>query len=81
VQTETDLVAGSGKWLRITRTYRSLRSNWRAQSAAFGWSFSFDREFTVNLGGSSTEFPVVTGSLGDGSAFDFRPRTSGEYAS
>jgi hypothetical protein len=36
VQTETDLVAAPGKWLRITRTYRSLRSNWRAQSAAFG---------------------------------------------
>jgi YD repeat-containing protein len=71
VQTETDLTAGPGTLLTINRTYRSLRMNWKAQSASFGWSFSFDRDFNVELQTSNNALQIVSGSFGDGSAFRF----------
>lgn len=79
VQTEIDLVAGPGDWLRITRTYRSLH-NARGQSGGLGWSFSFDRDFTVDRGSYNTGVPIVSGSFGDGSAFYFADRDGVPYA-
>jgi RHS repeat-associated protein len=81
VQTETDLVAGRSGSLRVQRTYRSLRSSGSAQSAGFGWSFSFDRDFSVSQTLTSTGLPSVSGTLGDGSAFGFYPRAVGVYES
>jgi RHS repeat-associated protein len=81
VQTETDLVAGRAGFLRVERTYRSLRSSGNAQSAGFGWSFSFDRDFKVAQGLFSTGVTGVSGSFGDGSAFGFYPRAAGGYVS
>jgi hypothetical protein len=78
VQTETDLTAGPGALLTIQRTYRSLRRNWRAQSASYGWSFSFDRDFTVEVKTSGT---IVSGSFGDGSAFAFDVLADGRAVS
>lgn len=49
VQAGTDLVAGIDL-LRIGRTYRTLSTTTRAQFGGPGWSFSFDRDFTVNRG-------------------------------
>jgi RHS repeat-associated protein len=79
VQTETDLIAGPSVLLTINRTYRSLRMNWNAQSASFGWSFSFDRDFKVDL--QTNELQIVSGSLGDGSAFKFEVRAGQQTAS
>lgn len=81
VQTETDLTAGPGVLLTINRTYRSLRRNWKAQSASFGWSFSFDRDFNVDLQTSSNELQIVSGSFGDGSAFKFEMRAGAQTLS
>jgi YD repeat-containing protein len=81
VQTETDLVASTGSLLKVTRTYRSLRINGNAQSAGFGWSFSFDREFIVDRVRVIFGLPVIWGSFGDGSAFEFSPRSGGGYVS
>jgi RHS repeat-associated protein len=81
VQTETDLVAGRSGFLRIGRTYRSLRSSGGGQSAGFGWSFSFDRDFNVIRGLFISDLPRVSGSLGEGSAFGFYPRVAGGYES
>lgn len=67
--------------LTIDRTYRSLRRNWKAQSAGFGWSFSFDRDFTVDVTTRSTGQPIVSGSLGDGSTFTFDMRSDGQTVS
>ncbi|MDL2357800.1 MAG: DUF6531 domain-containing protein, partial [Pseudomonadota bacterium] len=77
VQTETDLVAGPSDALRIDRTYRSLRKNWSGQSAGVGWSFSFDRDFTIDRGLYNSSLPSVAGSFGDGSAFAFLPNLTG----
>ncbi|MES2757632.1 MAG: RHS repeat-associated core domain-containing protein [Pseudomonadota bacterium] len=79
VQTETDLIAGPGDFLRIERTYRTLRKNWSAQSAGIGWSFSFDREFVVNRFAFS--LPFVTGTFGDGSVFAFDLLPGGKLVS
>jgi RHS repeat-associated protein len=81
VQTETDLTAGPGMLLTIKRTYRSLRMNWKAQSASFGWSFSFDRDFNVELQTGNNELQIVSGSLGDGSAFRFEVRAGAQTLS
>jgi YD repeat-containing protein len=80
VQTETDLSAGPLEWLRVDRTYRSLRRSWQGQSAGVGWSFSFDREFAIDRGLYDL-VPKVMGTLGDGSAFAFYPRLDGSYVS
>lgn len=78
VQAETDLI-GASDLLRIGRTYRTLRQNSRAQSGGPGWSFSFDREFTViNAGGGA---PTVIGTLGDGSFFEFVMKPNGSFRS
>jgi RHS repeat-associated protein len=81
VQSETDLVAGPLDTLRIERTYRSLRKTGKAVSAGYGWSFSFDREFSIDRGLLGSALPTVTGTLGDGSYFSFRGRTDGSFAS
>jgi RHS repeat-associated protein len=80
VQTEIDLVAGPDL-LRIERTYRSLRMNGMAQSAGQGWSFSFDRDFMVDRGSDGQGKPYVSGTLGDGSFFQFDPQTDGSFRS
>lgn len=79
VQSEVDLIAGPGILLRIGRTYRSFRRNWKAQAAGTAWSFSFDRDFTIVGGGGGTA-PVVAGVFGDGSSYTFEPR-SGQFVS
>ncbi|WP_426174419.1 DUF6531 domain-containing protein [Massilia sp. TWR1-2-2] len=79
VQTETDLIAGPSDWLRIQRTYRTLRKNWSAQSAGVGWSFSFDRELVVDR--FSIFLPFVSGTFGDGSAFAFDLLPGGKLVS
>lgn len=81
VQTEIDLVAGPHDAQRVNRTYRSLHQNWNGQSAGVGWSFSFDRYFTVDRGAFNTGEPIVTGGFGDGSVFAFQPRSDGTFAS
>ena len=63
--------------LTINRTYRSLRTNWKAQSASFGGSFSFDRDFNVALQTSHDGLQIVSGSCGDGSAFRVEMRAGG----
>ena len=78
VQAETDLIGGPDL-LRIGRTYRTLRQNSRAQSGGPGWSFSFDREFTVVGAGSGA--PSVSGTLGDGSYFQFVMQPNGSFRS
>jgi RHS repeat-associated protein len=79
VQTETDLIAGPSEWLRIQRTYRTLRKNWSAQSAGVGWSFSFDRELVVDR--FSMFLPFVSGTFGDGSVFAFDLLPGGKLVS
>lgn len=84
IQTETDIPGLSNGSLRVTRTYRSLRDSGAGQSAGQGWSFSFDRTFLLNysLLGRKGDPPVgVTGTSGDGSAFEFVRQASGEYLS
>jgi RHS repeat-associated protein len=81
VQTETDLVAGPQDSLRVDRTYRSLHKNWKGQSAGVGWSFSFDRDFTIDRGLFNSSVQAVTGSFGDGSVFSFRRQPDGTFVS
>jgi RHS repeat-associated protein len=81
VQTETDLVAGPSIPLIINRTYRSLRKNWKAQSAGLSWSFSFDREFSVDRGLFGGSKPIVSGTFGDGSYFRFEPTAGSTFVS
>jgi RHS repeat-associated protein len=81
VQTEIDLVGGRSDLLKVARTYRSLRQSGRGQSAGFGWSFSFDRDFTVDPNSGVPGIPNVSGSFGDGSAFAFAARSNGEFVS
>lgn len=81
VQTENDLAAGPEVWLNITRTYRSFHQTGKGQSGGLGWSFSFDRQFSINRGPYNVEVPTVAGSFGDGSVFAFSPRTNGSYVS
>jgi RHS repeat-associated protein len=81
VQTETDLLAGLGNALQVNRTYRSLHKNWKGQSAGVGWSFSFDRDFTIDRGIYNSSVPTVMGSFGDGSVFAFNPRSDGTFVS
>ena len=80
VQAENDLVAGT-ELLRIDRTYRTLRTTTRAQSGGPGWSFSFDRDFTVNRGLGGKDRPGVSGTLGDGSNFQFGMQPDGSFES
>lgn len=75
VQTEIDLQSGEGA-LGIRRTYRSLRRNGSGQSAGFGWSFSFDRDFIIDQWS-----PIVSGSFADGSYFKFTRQPDGSYLS
>lgn len=79
VQTENDLVAGSDL-LRIDRTYRTLRTTTRAQSGGPGWSFSFDRDFTVTRGMIGNSYSV-NGTFGDGSYFEFGMQPDGSFGS
>lgn len=81
VQHETDLVAGPGDGLRIGRTYRSVRQNGLGQSAGQGWSFSFERAFFAQRDPASTIRRVVSGSLPDGSYFQFSRESDGSYRS
>lgn len=76
LQTETDLTIGQSDGMRITRTYRSLRRNGRAQSGGYGWSFSFDRSFYL---GPATA--TVSGTLADGSYFAFKKSADGLFVS
>ncbi|SHG44465.1 RHS repeat-associated core domain-containing protein [Massilia sp. CF038] len=74
VQSETDLQSGLKGALTVWRTYRSLRDTGLAQSAGSGWSFSFDRAFSVNVKDSvaaPTEVKIVRG---DGSYSEFSNR-------
>lgn len=80
VQSETDLVAGPDL-LRVERTYRTLRQDFKAQSAGAAWSFSFDRDFVVDRGLYGTGKPRVSGTLGDGSVFQFDMQADGSFRS
>ena len=77
IQTETDVAVGQPDGLRVSRTYRSLRNTGKAQSGGFGWSFSFDRSFYLGVAGAST----VSGTLGDGSYFQFKQKPDGSFVS
>ncbi|HEX8615486.1 MAG TPA: RHS repeat-associated core domain-containing protein [Telluria sp.] len=81
VQHETDLIAGPGAALHIVRTYRSVRENGLGQSAGFNWSFSFERAFFAPRDFGSTIRPKVSGTLGDGSYFQFSRQGDGTYRS
>ena len=81
VQTETDLVGSRSGLLKVTRAYRSLRRSGAAQSASYGWSFSFDREFIVGPPRAASGVLGVSGSFGDGSAFEINPRLNGQLVS
>lgn len=81
VQTETDLEGTPLGLLRVARTYRTFRDQEVGQSAGQGWSFSFDRHFEVK-GGSDGMLPfLITGTMGDGSVFEFHRNTAGKYIS
>jgi RHS repeat-associated protein len=83
VQTETDIPGMKNGTLRITRTYRTLRDHGVGQSAGQGWSFSFDRHFSVVALPNHHRRPpaTLTGAFGDGSYFEFQRQESGTYVS
>ncbi|MDM5178738.1 DUF6531 domain-containing protein [Massilia sp. DJPM01] len=81
VQHETDLAGGANAALRVQRTYRSARENAFGQSAGMAWSFSFERVFSAPRTRNSTIRPSVTGTLRDGSAFQFSRRADGKNES
>ena len=83
VQTETDVPGSPNGTLRIARTYRTLRMGGSGQSGGQGWSFSFDRHFSLAY--SSLRPPAipeaVTGTFGDGTYFEFSQQAPGVYVS
>ncbi len=84
IQTEADVPGLPNGVLRVTRTYRSLRSTGAAQSGGQGWSFSFERHFSVSLSyenGRIVPPKLVIGTFGDGSSFEFNRVEPGVYVS
>ncbi len=79
LQSETDFNGSPIGLLRIVRTYRSMRAFGIGQSAGYGWSFSFDRVFQVTEGAPGQPPTKVSGTLGDGSYFEFKRNAAGKF--
>ena len=81
LQTEVDLAGTPAGTLRIARHYRTLRNSGAGQSAGLSWSFSFDRTFKVTMAPDGSVPRQISGTMADGSYFEFSPRIDGSYAS
>lgn len=81
VQTDIDIEATPAALLAISRTYRSYRKTGAGQSAGAGWSFSFDRDISVNGAEPGVRPSLITGALGDGSYIYFSTRSDGTFVS
>ncbi|MES2322525.1 MAG: RHS repeat-associated core domain-containing protein [Pseudomonadota bacterium] len=79
LQSETDFHGSAAGLLKIVRTYRSMRMLGIGQSAGFGWSFSFDRVFQTTSNAAGQPPSKVSGTLGDGSYFEFKRNEAGQY--
>ncbi|NHZ83892.1 hypothetical protein F2P44_32175 [Massilia sp. CCM 8695] len=81
VQHETDLGGGANDALRVQRIYRSVRDSGGGQSAGVGWSFSFERVFSAPKDVTGKARSTVSGTLSDGSHFEFKRQDNGIYKS